>query len=643
MPHCLWEIGERLRYAWPRATVKQTLCTAASPLKYLAAARYCAAVPAVLRPPILLVLLMLLAVPLAAQEPVEQPGAPADTCPGGRISYVFIDNKSIFDTADPDLDRRFLWAYRTANTLHRRTREWVIRRELLFGPGSCYDQFLLEETERLLRAYDFLARVDIFAVPRPDGTYHVIVSTRDEWSTRVDVRVTSRGGFGLEGIRVTEDNLLGTGQSIGVFYFEREVTRDYGISYFTPQFVGTRWDLTAALARTRAGTAVQEEIAYPFIGEVSRWAGRQNFRREDQFFNYIIADDPALVAPHALLPLREQAFDVAVVRRIGQRGNSALVGAALSYQQLTYPGSIQLAPDGDFDRRVEAPDSVAAVTLRQRSERHNLRGFALLGHRSVWWIQRRGLDSMRGQEDVRLGAEVLLGLGRSLPSIEVDDDLYGMLLLYAGFQAGDALLIGRGRADARRDLAAPAGSPEWDDVYFDGELLGYLQPAAMPRHTLFMRAAATAGWHTRTPFQLTLGGEYGLRGYDEERMPGGRRVMLTLEDRFYLGWPLRSVLDVGGTAFLDVGRVWAGDAPFGIDTGWRGSVGLGLRSSFPAGSRSTYRVDFAWPLEAGAGLGDFRVSLSVGELRGMYPRYGDFQLLRSRTMGVAGDLFTFRH
>jgi hypothetical protein len=594
---------------------------------------------------ILPILLVLLSAPLAAQEPVEPPDTPvaADTCALGRISYVFIDNQSIFDTTDPELEGRFRWAYRTANALHIRTREGVIRRELLFGPGSCFDPFLLEETERLLRSYDFLSRVDVFPVPRPDGTYHVIVTTRDDWSTRLDVRVGSGGSLGLQGARLSESNLLGTGQSVSLFYFERDATRDYGVSYATPQMLGTRWDFGLAVARTRAGTALFEEVAYPFIGEVSRWAGRQSFLREDQYFDYIVADDPDRLSPHLLLPVREQSFELALVRRIGTRGNNALVGAALTYQQLSYPGALLLAPEGDFNQRMPAPDALAAQVWPQRGERHNVRAFALLGHRNVWWVRRRGLDSMRGQEDVRLGAEAIFGVGRSMPSIEVDDDLYGMLTLYTALQAGDALFVGRGRADARRDLTAPSGTTEWEDVYVETELLGYLQPSRLPRHTLFARAAATGAWHTRTPFQLTLGGVHALRGVDHQRHPGGRRLVLTMEDRFYLGWPLPTVLDLGGTAFVDAGRIWPGDAPFGTDSGWRASAGLGLRGSFPAGSRSTYRVDFAWPLEAGTGLRDFRVGFSVGELRGLYPRQDDFQLTRSRRTAVGGDIFTFRH
>src|SRR5690606_15379377 len=149
-----------------------------------------------------------------------------------------------------------------------------------------------------------------------------------------------------------------------------------------------------------------------------------SFRREDRYFDYLGGDAPGLDAPHILLPLRDQFFDAAVVRRFGRPGNMALLGAALTYEELTYPGMVEVASTGDYDERVAADSATVAQVAPQAREVNNIRGFVLLGHRSAWWVRRRGFDSMRGQEDVRLGAEAGVAIGRSLPSLEADDDLF---------------------------------------------------------------------------------------------------------------------------------------------------------------------------------------------------------------------------
>ena len=557
----------------------------------------------------------------------------------GPISYVFIDNHSMFDT-HPGEQRRFSWFYRTANALHVRTRRSVIARELLFAPGDCFNPTLAEESERLLRSYDFLAQVQIFGVPQLDGSYHVVVDTRDEWSTQPDFRVSLHNGVRFEGARLREANLFGRGESVTAYYAQREVTRDYGISFRTPQFAATRWDLEAELGRTRAGTIFSETVAYPFVGEVSRWSARQQFSREDRFFDYV-ADDTG-DGNHVLVPMRDKHFDLAVVARLGHRGNLTLLGAGLNFQNLSYPGLPRTAHADDFDSEADADTTLIGPALRNREELNNIRLSLLLGQRNVWWVKRRGLDAMRGQQDVRLGAEIGASIGRSISALEADDDLQTMLALFTGLEVGNLLVSTRARLDTRRDFDAPSDLSEWEDVYGEGELLAYWQPLALPRHTVVLRASGTAGWNTRTPFQLTLGGDRTLRGYHPDRFPGGRRAIFTLEDRMYWGWPWRETVDLGSSLFVDVGRMWPGDAPYGLDSGWRTTVGFGLRSSFPPGSRTTYRIDVAFPVQPRPNMRDLRLMISVGELLGLSAPLSDWQVVRSRYEGVGGQLFRFR-
>jgi hypothetical protein len=68
-----------------------------------------------------------------------------------------------------------------------------------------------------------------------------------------------------------------------------------------------------------------------------------------------------------------------------------------------------------------------------------------------------------------------------------------------------------------------------------------------------------------------------------------------------------------------------------------------LRGSFPAGSRSTFRIDVATPLNSSGRLKDFRFTITASELLGLAGSDApDVQLVRSRNEGVAGELFRFR-
>jgi hypothetical protein len=249
---------------------------------------------------------------------------------------------------------------------------------------------------------------------------------------------------------------------------------------------------------------------------------------------------------------------------------------------------------------------------------------------------------MRGVQDVRLGAEATLALGHAMHSIQKKEDFAVTASAYGGVNPGNTLLVARSRLDMRRDRSVPVGGDhDWADVYAEGELLAYHRPGAGSRHTLFFRASGIGAWNTRTPFQLTLGGERAMRAYDLERFPGGQRAVFTLEDRLFIGSPFSDALDLGATLFVEAGRMFAGDVPFAMDSGWRLGAGLGVRGSFPAGSRTTYRLDFGWPIGHGARFGDFQIRMSVGEMLGLTPREADLQLIRSRPDGVASSLFQF--
>jgi hypothetical protein len=559
----------------------------------------------------------------------------AETCPDGVVSDVFIDNKSVFDVGSEELDPRFNWAYRLANGLHVRTKESVIRRELLFTEGDCYRPEELEDSERILRAASYIADADVFAVKQADGSYHVLVETRDEWSTRLEAQM--EGGVGLRGVELREDNLLGTGQHVSAFYRDRYGESLYGASFGTRQLLGTRLDAEVAVARTPVGSAVSQRLAYPFRGEMGRWAFLQRFDHETDYFEVWRGDEDDVLRPY-LFSQSRQSLDLGGVVRLGQRGNLTMFGLGVTGEWVVYPDGGRLIPRGGAAGADDEPEPIP-VGLDSVS---NLRVVFLAGQRNVRFDRRRALDAVRGTEDVTLGAEVELGIGRSLPRLSDDDDLaldFGVAL--AGDLPGGIFSGMRLGVEGRRDFEAPANAAEWRNVFGQLDLWAYWRPSPDSRHTWVAAATAGGGWHVDVPFQVTLGSRSGLRGFSRNEYAGQRRAVVTLENRAYLGWPFPRLFDLGSVVFVDAGRSWAGDDPFGRSSPVAVSAGFGLRAAFPPGSRRTYRLDVALPVAGGDGRRSLGITLGVGQAVGRGAVRDDPQIRRSSRRMLSASLFSF--
>ncbi len=165
--------------------------------------------------------------------------------------------------------------------------------------------------------------------------------------------------------------------------------------------------------------------------------------------------------------------------------------------------------------------------------------------------------------------------------------------------------------------------------------MAYLRGGESPWNTVFLRASVAGGWSTTIPFQLSLGGREGVRSLVEDRYPGGRLARFVVEDRILFPWPRRSA-DLGMTLFADVGRVWPGDAPYGVDSGWQSGLGFGLRIGLPSGTRHVWRTDVAFPVGASDGSPVFRVSFELNRMaRGFFTP----DLMRSRRFNLGAQHF----
>ena len=108
-------------------------------------------------------------------------------------------------------------------------------------------------------------------------------------------------------------------------------------------------------------------------------------------------------------------------------------------------------------------------------------------------------------------------------------------------------------------------------------------------------------------------------------------MVIRLEDRYRLGH-LRQLSALGAAVWLDAGRLWAGDAPFGVNTNVKYAAGVGLLAALPPRSRRTWRVDFAFPLND-RGDAKFEIRFTNHDFtRWFWREPGDVQTVRERAI-----------
>jgi hypothetical protein len=539
------------------------------------------------------------------REALARRGATLDAAPEGkRISAIEIVTLEVFDEHDPVPD--------FVNIFHTTTRARVIRQELLFGVGDAFSQRRMDETARNLKSLIQLSLV--LLVPVADtapGSVRLLVITKDVWS----LRLNSNFQVGPEGLTYlllnpTEWNVAGTHANVGGLFVLRRSTYSAGIMLSHGRVLGSR------LAGSVSGSVIFNRETGSAEGSFGSFAyGLPRYsEKQPWYYGVSLTWDEGLTrvsvrpSPGAAAELwayhREHYVDTTSVTR------------SFGVKQ-----KLELSFGAEADRRVYRSRVPADATPEQRAafERGELplsdtriSPFFQLSRFENRYLKTIELETLGLQEDVRLGAEVLLKLYPASTRLGSSRDMFGVI---SGL--GYTLPIDDGlvrlnvaslieQAQAGRHQAKVTGA-----LRFASPRLGLgrviLDGLVENRYQNYLR------------LKSALGGDGRLRGYpaaDTEAVGnasqrGANLVALNAELR-------TGALDIlsaqcGLAAFYDAG----GAAERFGDITLKESTGLGVRILFPQFDRIVLRADWAFPLSAGYQALPGSLFVSFGQAFGM--------------------------
>ena len=527
------------------------------------------------RPSIKFYLLVCLAALAGAAGWANAQNAPASRMPtfaeleaaGARIGEIRVLPGNIFDLNDPR-ENNFL--FRLANAIHIQTRPQVIRQALLFESGQPVSVQKIEETERLLRGYDFLYDVDIRPVAVHDGVVDVEVRTRDTWSLDVSASASREGGANKGRISVAEENLLGTGISVGLGYTSDVDRKGTTFNIADPNVFGTRTVASYAYSKNEDGHGQSASLQRPFYELDSRWAagfGASESLGTDALYN---AGNSVAEYRH-----RRQAVETFGGWSAGLvNGWTRRYSIGFSHTNDQYA----LDPAKTAPERLPSDLRLVGPFLRFQLVQDEFR-------------QDTNLNLIGRVEDFAMGIQANAQLGRALESLDSTRDswLYSASVSNGFDITRDSFMLTNAYANGRY-----ADRGENNSI---GAQARYYQRRG--RHVVYYAAVSgDAVNNPDLPGPLTIGGDNGLRGYPLRYQAGERRVLFTAEARGYTDWYPFRLFRVGAAVFYDSGRAWTGENQNTVNSGWLRDVGFGLRLLSARSSKGTVlHADFAFPLD----------------------------------------------
>ncbi|MDZ4722377.1 MAG: hypothetical protein SGI97_00475 [candidate division Zixibacteria bacterium] len=516
---------------------------------------------------------------------LKQPELPGQNDKGSTIDSIEIDNRQIYDTDKQEYNK---FAFRTANRLHSKTREHVVRRELLFRVGEAYDPEVAEETARNLRKRYSLNDAWIETIRLPGNRLLVRVVTIDQWSLLGGAKIRRDGNRTDYQFGVEERNFLGYNQSMTFDYFikgrqENFIATSFRDGRIAGKPLSVEFNYKSDPMSLVRGVTISRPYYnlsqnYSFSTSVARLGGRRDYYNEG--------------IRNAESVNRIELASANGEYRWGTYNRKIAIGLAYQYNRQvvlsrnTLPGDTSGVPN-PFNAGNFTQDSLYHLVVCEIKYQH------------LQFVALKRINGYNYLEDFELGFELSGAYGGAL-NPDFNSSQYDVILArgFYGQHFGANVI----QASYTRSIYFHGG-----DELRRTSNLGLLYYSSISHFfTLACRGSYTSNTSAGSDNTLNLGGKNGLRGYNQFFRSGDKINVYNIEARFWPGTEIASVI-IGGVIFADVGAIWTKDAPIRLAR-YNKSLGVGLRLSLEKFAKSeSLRIDLShddddnWQLTFGTG------------------------------------------
>lgn len=575
---------------------------------------------------------------------------------GKQIQKILIVRANVISAFDP-------WP-NLVNIFHIKTRDSIIRRELLVQEGQIWKKQFIAESERNLRRLSILTTAQAIAckAKRSDQVILLIV-TKDIWSLRLST------GFNFSGTVLRElafypmeMNLAGLAKQLGLiiriqqldlsnFSIRDKIT--LGQFYYDPRLFGTRLSLYQEFnlylngavpcggqkgqqkdiwcptqeAGMPNGLKARLQLRRSLFSLSTRWGFVINAQYNSSQVRGYRQNDPQKPIPFGERPglsIRTVHFkrrdgtvesvpyvyntrtfiaNAGVTYSIGYRTkHNFSASGGLAWYNFSLPSNFA------FD------DQIRRQFMRFSLPQTESYAYLSFGYSfsSSRFLRLRNVNLFGLSEDFAVGPSFTLGIRPSIDLLNSNQP-YVVLSSSIGYSwdLHKNLLYLNASAQTRWQphsyeigLAGP-----WLNSFVSASVYGVTRPLLLGR--FFARTSLIIRDNNIDNAVSGLGNNSGLRGYADGQFSGQNKLQINVE---YRTFPINLwTLHLGLVAFYDGGALWGGRDPNApsqqLPFLYRHSVGLGIRALFPQFSKSVIRIDMGVPL--GKDRGPFLTWFSI--------------------------------
>ncbi len=505
------------------------------------------------------------------------------------------------------------------NVFEFKTREHVLRDEVLLRAGDRYSQALVDDTIRNLRRAPGVPQLSlVLAVAArgsaPDRVVLVVIAKDVEnWRLNWDL-VGTPGGLELLAFQPAQTNFLGVHQIPSLHFLLEPLTYTLGASYLVPRLGRSRIAVSPSVDVMMnrqggvEGTYGSLVAGQPLFSGSTPWAWDASVSWQDRVLR--LYNDAQLVnftdnptgkcLPGHCLPIqyRERVYSAnyEFTRLFGWDVNhdfTAGIKLTRGVYQSQFPG-VDARTVADFTTSyVPVSDTTVGPFLQYHTY-------------SMRFLRVIDFDTLALQEDYRLGHDVVV---RALPSARALGSSRDVLLFYGAAQYTWPMRDGLARVSVQTTL-----DPERDriaDAAFE-PTAHVVTPTIARLGRIVLDSSLIWRWRNYLNLKSTLGGSDRLRGFPTNFFVG--KDVLTYNVEFRSRPVEIATLELAGVAFYDAGDAFAGFERFLPYQ----SVGVGLRALVPWLDRTVFQADIGFPLErplasTGAPIAPYGFVLSFGQ------------------------------